>query len=317
MEKRKLQATGGTSLTLTLPKAWTNQVGLQSKDEVTVASNGQSLVVKPAVRSKHGITIELPIEKAPNAWITREIIAAFIYGADKVSLYSSRITPSQNQAIRQTIQLLFGFEILEETSQTITARSVVDDTKFPVSESTLRIFVMASDMFQDALHAAQTGDIELANDITMRDYEVNKFLYAIKRQFQEILSGKVDGELASVNYYHSVAIQLERIADHAVKIAELASSNRTDFVKLSTTFPAIQFGVRQSLKDVEAMVRQLDKVQAHKFLDGDQDLEQLLYGSKHMKQSYEGALIEASLDRLRGYLMNIAELTIDYTLTQA
>jgi hypothetical protein len=65
------------------------------------------------------------------------------------------------------------------------------------------------------------------------------------------------------------------------------------------------------------MVRHLDKVQAHKILDGDHELERLIYSSKRMKQSYEGALIEDSLDRLRGYLMNIAELTIDYTLTNS
>lgn len=62
------------------------------------------------------------------------------------------------------------------------------------------------------------------------------------------------------------------------------------------------------------MVRNLDKLQAHKILDGDTELERLIYSSKRMKLSYEGAIVEDSLDRLRGYLMNIAELTIDYTL---
>lgn len=317
MERRKLQATGGSSLTLTLPKAWTSRWKLHSKDEVLVNAAGPALTIKPTSRAKQEVSIDISIEDMPDEWCLREMIGAYIAGADKIALRSHRITPSQNQAIRQTVQLLFGFEILEETSQKIVARTVLDDTMFPVSESTLRIFMITRSMFEDSLKAAQTGDKDLANDIKLRDYEVNKFVHAIKRQFHEILSGKLDGSLGEVSYYRSVAGQLERVGDHAAKIAELASTDRTDPVKLSSTFPAIQERIHHLLKEVESMVRHLDKLQAHKILDGGKDLERLIYSSKRMKQSYEGAIIEDSLDRLRGYLMNIAELTIDYTLASA
>jgi len=317
MERRKLQATGGSSLTLTLPKAWINHYQLKSKDEVLVNTAGASLTIKPAAKTKQATNIDIAIDDMPDEWLLREMIGAYIAGSDKITLRSRRITPSQNQAIRQAVQKLFGFEILEETSQKIVARSVLDDTRFPVSESTLRIFMIARGMFEDALKAAQTGDKELAIDIKQRDYEVNKFLHSIQRQFQAILSGKVEGSLEEVNFYSSVAIQLERIGDHAVKIAELASADRTDSVKLSTSFPAMQEGIHQLLKDVEAMVRHLNKAQAHQILDGGKDLERLIYSSKRMKQSYEGAIIEDSLDRLRGYLMNIAEMTIDYALVNS
>lgn len=309
-----MQATGGSSLTLTLPKDWINRYQLKSKDEVLVNTVGPALTIKPAAKTKQTTNIDITTDDMPDEWLLREMIGAYIAGADKITLRSQRITPSQNDAIRQAVQKLFGFEILEETSQKIVARSILDDTRFPVSESTLRIFMIARGMFEDALKAAQSGDKELAIDIQQRDYEVNKFLHSIQRQFQAILSGKVEGSLEEVNFYRGVAIQLERIGDHAVKIAELASADRTDPVKLSTSFPAMQAGIHQLLKDVEAMVRHLDKAQAHKILDGGKDLERLIYSSKRMKQSYEGAIIEDSLDRLRGYLMNIAEMTIDYTL---
>jgi phosphate uptake regulator len=314
MEKRKLQATGGSSLTLTLPKAWTNRWKLQSKDEILVSASGPVLIVKVANKAKRELTINISLDQMPDAWLMREMIGAYIAGADRITLRSDRITPSQNQTIRQAVQLLFGFEILEETSQKIVARTVLDDSMFPVSESTMRIFMITRSMFEDSLKAAQTGDKDLATDIKLRDYEVNKFVHAIRRQFQEILSGKVEGSLKEVSFYRAVAVQLERVGDHAVKIAELASTDRTDQVKLSSTFPIIQERVHRLLKDVESMVRNLDKLQAHKILDGDTELERLIYSSKRMKLSYEGAIVEDSLDRLRGYLMNIAELTIDYTL---
>jgi phosphate uptake regulator len=314
MERRKLQATGGSSLTLTLPKTWINRLKLKSKDEVLVNTAGPVLTIRPAGLSKQEITIDISMDHLPDKWLLREMIGAYISGADKIILRSQRLTPDQNQAIRQAVQLLFGFEILEETSQKIVAKTVLDDAMFPVSESTLRIFMIVRSMFVDSLKAAQAGDKDLATDIKLRDYEVNKFLHAIKRQFQEILSGKVEGNIEEVSFYRSVAVQLERVGDHAVKIAELASTNRTDSAKLSSTFPVIQDAIHGLLKDAESMVRHLDKQQAHKVLDSDAELERLIYSSKRMKQSYEGAIIEDSLDRLRGYLMNVAELTIDYAL---
>ena len=317
MQRRKLQATGGSSLTLTLPKAWTNSLKLQSKDEVLVNASGPTLTIKPVSKSKREYAIDIPIENIPDEWLLREMIGAYIAGADKIAVRSHRITPSQNQTVRAAVQLLFGFEILEETSQKIVARSVLDDAQFPTSESTLRLFRITRGMFEDSLIAAQTGDKDLAADIKLRDYEVNKLLHAIKRQFQEILNGKIEGNIDEVSFYRSVAIQLERIGDHAVKIARLAGIDQTDPVKLSSTFPKMQTSIHQLLKDVESMFRRLDKKQAHKILDSGGDLERLIYGSRHMKQSYEGAIIEDSLDRLRGYLMNIAELTIDYTLASA
>ena len=310
-----MQATGGSSLTLTLPKSWTNRWKLESKDTVFVNTNGFTLTIKPANKSKKETVLDIFIDKMPDEWIVREMIGAYVAGADKITVRSDRITPDQNNLIRQASQLLFGFEILEESSRKIVLRTIMDNAKFPAPESTLRTFMIVRGMFEDALKAAQTGDKELAVDIKQRDYEVNKFLHAIERQFQEILKGKVEGNLNDVNFYCNIAVQLERIGDHAVKIAELARDDKTEPAKLSGTFPVIKDRVDDLLKDVELIIRDLDKGQAHKILDADNELENLIYSSKRMKQSYEGAIIEDSLDRLRGYLMNIAELTIDYSFS--
>lgn len=315
MKKRKLQATGGSSLTLTLPKSWTSRWKLKSKDTVLVDIDGSSLVIKPAGRIRNEMALDISIDGMADEWVLREIIGAYVAGADKITLRSDRISPQQNSLIRQASQLLFGFEILEESSRKIVVRSILDNAKFPVSESTLHIFMIVRGMFEDALIAAQNGDKELATDIKQRDYEVNKQLHAIERSFQEILRGKIEGDLNEVNFYCNIAVQLERVGDHAVKIAELASEDRTRTAQLSSTFPVIKDRVNELLKDVESMVRDLDKKQAHKVLDTDKELEHLIYSSKRMKQSYEGAIIEDSLDRLRGYLMNIAELTIDYSFS--
>jgi Na+/phosphate symporter len=109
-----------------------------------------------------------------------------------------------------------------------------------------------------------------------------------------------------------VAIQLERIADHAVQIAKVTSSD-TARASSYSNFPAIKAQVRDLLNDTEKVVGSLDKTLAHKMLDHNEAFRHLISSSGQTKKSSGRILIENSLDRLRGYLMNIAELTIDYS----
>lgn len=314
MEKRRLQATGGSSLTLTLPKAWLERWKLKSKDEVLVNVVGSSLIIKPAGRSRLLTARSINLDDKAPQWVQREIIGAYINGLDKIVLEAKQITPQQNQIVRQTVQLLFGFEILEETSTIIVARNVTDNALFPVAESARRIFAISRSMFEDALRAAQTGDKELAHDIVLRDHEVNKFAYAIKRRFVQIINGCAEGNPIEVDYYRSVASRLERVGDRAVSIAELATNNQTGQVMLSSSFPKIRTAMTDLLDQIEELLNKPNIKLAHKILDQNNKLEPLMYSSTRMKQSYEGGIIEFNLDRLRGHLMNISELTVDYLM---
>jgi phosphate uptake regulator len=314
MERRRLQATGGSSLTLTLPKGWLERWQLKSKDEVLVTANGPTLLIKPASKGTEQTTIVVTLDSKPPEWIVREIIGAYVAGADRITLEAKRISPSQNERIRQTFQQLFGFEILEETSHSITAHNVIDNALFPVADNARRIFAIMHSMIDDALRAAQTGDKELAHDVILRDQEVNKLFYAIERRLAQVTGGRTEGNLAEVNYYCNVATQFERIGDRAVIIANLVTKDLTGPIELSTTFPTIRDAITRLMNEVGDLLKMPTIPDAHKILDQNETLAPLIYSSKRIKQTYEGAVIEDSLDRLRGRLMNVAELTIDYLM---
>ena len=314
MEKRKLQATGGASLTLTLPKSWISQYGLRSKDEVSVVQDGQALVIKPTSVQASENKVDISVDGLSEAWLARELVAAYISGADKITFRSKKISPEERLIIQKAVQLLFGFEILEETSKKIYVKNIFDDAKLSVPQSTQKIFLIARTMFEDALKALKAGDKNLALGIEQRDFEVNKLLCVVKRQFYSLLKGKADGNIAEIGYYVNVAIQLERIADHAVQIAKLTALGEAPLSSYKN-FPAIELQVRELFDSAEKVVTSLDKTLAHKTLDSDEAFRQLISGSKRTKKSPERVLVENSLDRLRGYIMNIAELTIDYSFT--
>src|SRR5665213_774073 len=315
MEKRKLQATGGASLTLTLPKAWVSDSGLHSKDQVLVIPDGKALIIKPLSAQASESKVSINVDGMTEPWLARELVSAYVSGADKITFRSKKITPDQRQIIQKALQLLFGFEILEETSKKVYIKNIFDDAKLSVPESTQKIFLIARTMFEDALKATAAGDQNLALAIEQRDFEVNKLLCVVKRQYYSLLKGKTEGSVSELGYYVNVAIQLERIGDHAVQIAKVAAASEAPLSPYSN-FDAIKTRVAALFNDVEKVVGSLDKSLAHQILDQDEALRQLIGGSKRAKKSSERLLIENSLDRLRGYIMNIAELTIDYSFTR-
>ena len=315
MEKRKLQATGGASLTLTLPKAWVSDSGLRSKDQVLVIPDGKALIIKPVSAQASENKVSINVDGMTEAWLARELVSAYISGADKITFRSKKISPVQRQIIQKVLQLLFGFEILEETSKKVYIKNIFDEAKLSVPESTQKIFLIARTMFEDALKAAAAGDKNLALAIEQRDLEVNKLLSVVRRKYYSLLKGKGEGSVTELGYYVDVAIQLERIGDHAVQIAKVAAASAAPLSPY-TNFHAIEAQVSSLFDDAEKVVHSLDKSLAHKILDQDEALRHLIGGPKRAKKSSERLLIENSLDRLRGYIMNIAELTIDYSFTR-
>lgn len=314
MEKRRLQATGGSSLTLTLPKSWLQRWKLKSKDQVLVSETGTALVIKPDHRTYRQSEIIIALDGKSAAQALREIIAAYIAGADRIVLTAQRITAEQNASIRQTVQQLFGFEILEESSQSIVAHNVVDDSLFPVADNIRRAYAICRSMIEDALRAIELGDNDLARDVVLRDQEVNKLVYGIERRFTQVLSGRSEGNTIELNYYCNVAMQLERIGDRAVVIGTLYSDNQAELTAVSHQFGAIQSAITELLADIDTLLSQPTMNHAHAILDKNQHIEPLMYSSHDIKHTYTGAVIEDSFDRSRGRLMNIAELTIDYLM---
>jgi phosphate uptake regulator len=315
MEKRKLQATGGASLTLTLPKAWVSSNGLHSKDQILVIPDGKALIIKPVSAQLSENKIDINVDGLTEAWLARELVSAYISGADMITFRSKKISPVQRQIIQKVMRLLFGFEILEETSKKVYIKNIFDDTKLSVPESTKKIFLIARTMFEDSLKAVADGDKNLALAIEQRDLEVNKLLCVVRRQYYSLLKGKTEGSVAELGYYVNVAIQLERIGDHAVQIAKVAAASAVPSVPYDN-FDIIKTQVSALFNDVDKVISSLDKHLAHKILDQDEALRRLISGTKRVKKSSERLLIENSLDRLRGYIMNIAELTIDYSFAR-
>ena len=322
MEIRKLQLTGGSSLAITLPKKWVDHFGLKSKDTVVIYSQKSgSLIIQPARYKEQLLKTVLKIDGLTKDMLTRELTAHYISGSDELTIKSKRITRDQRNRIREILQSLIGYEIIDESSEEVFIKNIFDATKFPIIQNVEKMFVIVKSMFNDAIKAITQNNNPLASDVIDRDFEIDKLRLAIMRQFYALIQGRVyDEEIglsqADTNYYEHVATQLERIADHAVKIARtVITADKKSESLVSSRLKNIVKKILPLLEYSEEAVRELDKTLAHIILEKNPEIERTLLLDRDVK-SFEEMIVVDSLDRLRGYVMNIAEITIDQAIVK-
>jgi len=178
---------------------------------------------------------------------------------------------------------------------------------------------MVASMFHDIVRCVETSDRKLARDIIERDVEVDRVQLAILRQFNGMLHTVVpekptDLPLIDLHYYELVAVRLERIADHAVRIArtisllkirEKVSLNKFEYANMKRLFEYFEL--------LKKTVTLMDKRLAHKIVDMYDLLQKNAFINRKIHDTSSiNILIADSLERMRGYITNIAEETINY-----
>ncbi|MDD2666419.1 MAG: phosphate uptake regulator PhoU [Methanocellales archaeon] len=228
-EKRKIQMTGGSTLTISLPISWAREVGINQGDEVTLRwQEDKSILLTAKPKKKQGMSravIKLcPGEKPED--ILRLLIAHYLVGYDIINLVSQKGFNTQDRKwIKDTVrQRLMGLEVVEESGDELILQSLLNYEELNLEKAIQRISGIIKSIQKDSIRALQ-GDIELARDVIQRDDDVDRFYLLIVRQLKAALR---DPELAKkigirrprdCMAYRLIIKSMERIADHAEKIA--------------------------------------------------------------------------------------------------
>jgi phosphate uptake regulator len=226
METRKVQLTGGSTYTVSLPKEWATENGISAGSEIEFHPEGGSLLLAPRGEggSAEGV---LDVTDMREEELTRAVVMMYVGGFDVITLETTRIDAAQRRTIREASQRLVGLEVIEETAEHVTLQDLLDSAELSIHNAITRMRLVALTMLADAVEALAENDADLAADVAARDDDVDRLWYMTARVFRSALRnpiGATDVELPrEVCFdYHSGARQLERVADHATKIAELA-----------------------------------------------------------------------------------------------
>jgi len=332
-EIRKVQITGGSSYIISLPKEWAKAHKVKKNDPlaISVQPDGNLLVSPRISREQVQRVKELDLSGIRDATaLFRLLIAAYIDGFTVIRIRGERrLPPFVRRAVRDFTQMTIGQEVAEETDQSITIKDLLNPLEMPFDRTLKRMTVIVRSMHEDSIIALETGNAALAQDVVSRDNDVDRLHWLVARQFHLVLidpnlSRNMNLTLPMAASYYTMSRIVERIGDHAVRIAENVP------VLLSVK---LEKGLLQDLKEASSMALDLlgksteaffadDMEAAHATLAAVAALEERCSRITHRAAPFRGETavglgnIIGSIQRIGEYSADICENTINHLVAE-
>lgn len=232
-ETRKIQLTGKSTYIVSLPKKWVTSMNLKAGSQIVVSKQGDaSLLLTPKELVKSTKTEEAGILVSqgddPNT-IARKIVALYLVGYNviRIKTKDDRITSLQRNLIKDlTRRKLVGTEIISDSPDEMKLQILLSYPELSVENALRRMCLIAISMHEDAIKALQSMSKELAKEVIALDDEVDRFSLYVIRQLKAAVQNEAGMKNIGLSNqrdclgYRVIVKSVERIADHASKIAE-------------------------------------------------------------------------------------------------
>ncbi|MCI4338352.1 MAG: phosphate uptake regulator PhoU, partial [Thermoplasmata archaeon] len=232
--------------------------------------------------------------------------------------------PFSRRVAREFCRLVIGPEVIEESRNAIVIQDLSDPSELSSEKCLRRMHLVVRAMLEDALRSLRDSDASLAHDVAQRDQDVDRLYWMVAKRYNMAHSGVSEpSPMSPATHLHShrmVAKLLERVGDHAVRIAEtfpvitagkgldpklvkdLEEANASAVAILDQAFNALIVG------DIDAANEAIDSRVAHqKLIDA---LSHRVATRKGEELLALGAVVD-SLGRTAGYATDIAEQAIN------
>ncbi|WP_226042892.1 phosphate uptake regulator PhoU [Natrinema sp. DC36] len=219
---------------MSIPGEWAAENDIEAGNTVYLYTHlDGSLVVRRREKEQSELAdIEAKLDNHDTSAMRRTFHAAYTAGFDRITLQASdQLTKDQQRAITAGARELTGVEIVEQTETSITAQVLLSSRDISVRQSLLRLRSIALSMHEAAM-AAFAGETDEVEHIFQRDDEAGRVFQLIMRHFNRSLQDFEDLDQLDITRpqlfrYFFIAQQLERVADHAAKIADLVIQMET------------------------------------------------------------------------------------------
>jgi phosphate uptake regulator len=236
---RNVQRTGLTSLSVTLPKAWTQAFSIRNGSQVRFHDLGAgrlelSPADHPSDQTDHR-TLHVDGTDCPAQLVSRLLVGAYITGHDHVLITCQRELSADLRAeVCRIAPHVLGMSVIEDEPARLEVRIFLDATKHRLSslmDRVVRMIRLELELCQQALQAHDTAPLERVPQV---EEEIDRFYLLMARQ---ILLASNDFHIAqeigvpSHHYqlgYRVVVKMLEVTAD---LIATVAQDLRVDLAE--------------------------------------------------------------------------------------
>lgn len=229
MEPRKVQKVGQSTLSVSLPMAWTKKVGIQKGDLVFISEESDSalrLTTEPG-KTENDVEYVVNVDRCDNTKVlARVIVGNYVLGRSLLRVESNRrLMREQIESIREVTHRLLGIGIIEESDRHLLLQCSIDPKKFPLETVVRRLYVLTSIMFRETLDSIVDGDLELAKDAITREYEADTIYWLLARLLASAQQSRAVADSIGIEdpmdiVQHSIiAWYLEMIGDRVNHIA--------------------------------------------------------------------------------------------------
>ncbi|MCD6536393.1 MAG: phosphate uptake regulator PhoU [Thaumarchaeota archaeon] len=330
---RRIQLTGGSTYIVSLPKTWAESMKLRPGDYVQIIPQPDNSLLLVPRRERVEKPLEAVLKVSPESSpeeVARELIACYLAGYDTIKvMFSGRVDEYKSYLKKIMRTKLIGLESVEESTDYMVVRCLLGYVDFPISDALNRMYLMALSMCRDALRALKERERVLVRDVIQRDDEVDRLYLFCIRQLKSAVENAIlmrEVGLKSTREclgYRLIIKSIERVADHAVSIAE-----QTPLIKLpsdSKIIDKISKMGELALKIYENAVLSLFRSnikQANKVITEvggisriEKELVRMIFEARLDTETAIGLrLVIESLRRIAEYGADIAEIVINLAI---
>ncbi len=331
---RNLQAIPKGSYTVTLPRWWIEQHGLEKGTGLFLAEDGASLKLTPMKLIADKRRAEVDTDELDDSKAVRYVLwTYYMQGADELLVKSKGVMPAGFKKQLREIRLdLPGIEVQAEDTRSVLFTVTASREVGLLDDMIKEFHGIALSIHRDAVGALASGSVELAKEVigreseTLRNYRAMIRKLAICSTNSEVAFKSGIKDSRELITYGLLARDLNRMVYHAIYIAK----HVTRFEE------SVEPGVLGKLRRMSAISYEMQKLSIESFIEknytkvlkvlkrmgevrniDDAVSVEVLKDSENVKKAVMGILVAREIRRIAGYSVGIADAAANRILSPA
>ena len=243
--KRKIIRQGNNTLTITLPRKWTEKFGIKGGDEIDVEEQDKALVINSGrVKSESSVSVSLHNMNQPILW--RHLIGAYRAGYDTIEIkfdpsatysniytsyadFKKKMTMTPIEVVRDAFNGLIGMEIIEHKKDSCVVKDLGEVSDKEFDNALRRIFFLIEGIAEDNLQLIDDSKDSLFKSIDITDTTIDRFCdYCLR-----VLNKKGYKHFKKTPVIYSTVLLLEYIGDEYKRVSRHVFHSKKKFGSVS------------------------------------------------------------------------------------
>ncbi|AKB22824.1 hypothetical protein MSWH1_2553 [Methanosarcina sp. WH1] len=316
---------------MSLPIKWVRDIGIEAGDTLTLTPMpNKTLLVSSSVFPKDHSALKATIDylhsdSAENN--LRILISHYLVGYDVIRLITKKgFSAYDRKFIKDSVrQKLIGLELVEESRNELVFQCLLNYNDLPLGRVIKNMYGLVLSMLEDSMTALRDHNVEIAEDVIQRDDDVDRFYLLSVRQLKASIEDIELSEKIGIRHpreclgYRLITKSIERVGDHAVKIAtnvlKMDSGISTDdsIFKMSELSRKVFESSIDSMQEEDLQAINKIVVEAKKVSQFGVSLETK---GEEGSGNIELSMILESLRRVSEYSADIAEVALNMNIKQ-